>query len=36
MIEKIEGFKINVNEKSPRIVNIEISDEILNLLARLE
>ena len=32
MIEKIEGFKINVNEKSPRIVNIEISDEILNKL----
>ena len=32
MIEKIEGFKIDVNEKSSRIVNIEISDEILNKL----
>ena len=32
MIEKIEGFEINTNEKSPRIVNIEISDEILNKL----
>ncbi len=32
MIEKIEGFKINNNEKSSRIVNIEISDDILNKL----
>ena len=32
MIEKIDGFKINLNEKSKRIINIDISDEILNKL----
>lgn len=32
MIEKIDGFEINLNEKSKRIVNIDISDEILNKL----
>ena len=32
MIEKIEGFEINLNEKSKRIINIDISDEILNKL----
>jgi len=32
MIEKIEGFEITINEKSPRIININIKDEILNKL----
>jgi len=32
MIEKINGFEINFNEKSKRIINIDISDEILNKL----
>ena len=32
MIEKIEGFEINLNEKSKRIINIDIGDEILNKL----
>ena len=32
MIEKIDGFEINLNEKSKRIVNIDISSEILNKL----
>ena len=32
MIEKIEGFEVNLNENSKRIINIEISDEILNKL----
>ena len=32
MIEKIDGFEINLNEKSKRIININISDEILNNL----
>ena len=32
MIEKIDGFEINLNKKSKRIVNIDISDEILNKL----
>ena len=32
MIEKIDGFEINLNEKSKRVVNIDISDEILNKL----
>ena len=32
MREIIEGFEINENDKSTRIVNIEISDEILNKL----
>ena len=32
MIENIEGFKINFNENSKRIINIDISDEILNKL----
>ena len=32
MIEKIDGFEINSNEKSKRIINIDISDEILNKL----
>ncbi len=32
MIEKIDGFEINLNEKSKRIINIDISDEILNKL----
>ena len=32
MIEKIDGFEINLNEKSKRIVNIDITDEILNKL----
>ena len=30
MIEKIDGFEIYPNEKSKRIINIDISDEILN------
>ena len=32
MIEKIDGFEIHFNEKSKRIINIDISDEILNKL----
>ncbi len=32
MIEKIKGFEIYNNEKSSRIINIDISDEILNKL----
>ena len=32
MIEKIDGFEIDSNEKSKRIINIDISDEILNKL----
>ena len=32
MIEKIDGFEINFNEKSKRIINIDIGDEILNKL----
>ena len=32
MIEKIDGFEINKNNQSPRIINIEIGDEILNKL----
>ena len=32
MIEKIEGFEIKANIKSSRIINIEISDEVLNKL----
>ena len=32
MIEKIEGFEIYENKKSPRIINIDIGDEILNKL----
>ena len=32
MIEKIDGFEINSNEKSKRIINIDISEEILNML----
>ena len=32
MIEKIDGFEINLNEKSERIININITDEILNKL----
>ena len=32
MIEKIDGFEINKNEQSPRIINIDIGDEILNKL----
>ena len=32
MIEKIDGFEINFNEKSKRIINIDITDEILNKL----
>ena len=32
MIDKIEGFEIYTNEKSQRIVNIDISDDILNKL----
>ena len=32
MIENIEGFEINLNENSKRIINIDISDEILNKL----
>ena len=31
MIEIIEGFEINKNDKSNRIINIDISDEILKL-----
>ena len=32
MIEKIEGFEIGINEKSKRIINIDIENEILNKL----
>ena len=32
MIEKIDGFEINFNNKSPRIINIDIGEEILNKL----
>ncbi len=32
MIEKIEGFEIDKNKQSPRIINIDIGDEILNKL----
>ena len=32
MIEKIDGLEINLNEKSKRIINIDITDEILNKL----
>ena len=32
MMEKISGFEINLNESSKRIINIDISDEILNKL----
>ncbi len=32
MIDKIDGFEINSNEKSKRIINIDITDEILNKL----
>ena len=32
MIEKIDGFEINLNERSKRIINIDITDEILNKL----
>ncbi len=32
MIEKIEGFDININDQSSRIINIDISDEVLNKL----
>ena len=32
MIDKIEGFEIYTNEKSQRIINIDISDDILNKL----
>ena len=32
MIEKIDGFEINGNKQSSRIINIDIGDEILNKL----
>ena len=32
MIEKIEGFLINNNKESDRIINIDIEDEILSKL----
>ncbi len=32
MIEKIDGFEIKFNEKSKRIININISEEVLNKL----
>jgi len=32
MIENIEGFEIYLNDNSKRIINIDISDEILNKL----
>ena len=32
MIEKIDGFEVYENKKSPRIINIDIGDEILNKL----
>lgn len=30
MIEKIDGFKIRLNEKSSRIIDIDINEEVLN------
>ena len=32
MIDKIDGFEINLNEKSEKIIKINITDEILNKL----
>ena len=32
MNEKIEGFEIHINEKSSRIIDIDICDDILNKL----
>ena len=32
MIEKIDGFEIKQNEKTSRIIDINISDEVLNKL----
>ena len=32
MIEKIDGFEIGISEKSKRMINIDIKDEILNKL----
>ena len=32
MIEKIDGFEIHENKQSPRIINIDIGDDILNKL----
>ena len=32
MIEKIDGFEINKNNQSQRIIDIDIGDEILNKL----
>ena len=32
MIEKIDGFEVYENKQSPRIINIDIGDEILNKL----
>ena len=32
MIENINGFDISLNDKSPRIINIDIGEEILNKL----
>jgi len=32
MIEKIDGFEININEQSKRIINIDIENEILDKL----
>tara|TARA_Y100000022_G_C13171259_1_gene338754 strand:- start:8 stop:919 length:912 start_codon:yes stop_codon:yes gene_type:complete len=32
MIEKIDGFEIKLNESSSRIIDIDISDEVLNKL----
>ena len=32
MIEKIDGFEIKQNEKSSRIIDVDISDEVLNKL----
>ena len=32
MIEKIDGFEIYENKRSPRMINIDIGDEILNKL----
>ena len=31
-MKEIKGFEINTNEKSKRIINVDISDEILNKL----
>ena len=31
MIEKIDGFEINLNEKSKRIINIDISEYSIKL-----